>query len=77
MITAVVTFKFPPENRDLSSLNVGDCRIASMKPCMSALGQKRSAPQNVMFALPLKADMCAAPADVGYGPIADSARDSS
>ena len=28
-------------------------------------------PHKVMSALLLKADMCAAPADVGYGPIAD------
>ena len=30
-------------------------------------------PQNAMSALPLKADMCGATSDVGYGPIADIA----
>src|SRR5262245_51403364 len=39
---------------------------------MSALGQKQTfAPQKVMSALPLKADMCGARADVCYGPKAD------
>jgi len=39
---------------------------------MSALGQKRTcAPQEVMSALPPKADMCAALAYVCFGPIAD------
>jgi hypothetical protein len=39
---------------------------------MSALGQKRTfAPQKVMSALLLKADMCAATRDVRFGPIAD------
>jgi hypothetical protein len=39
---------------------------------MSALGQKQTfAPQNVMSALPPKADMCAATRDVRFGPIAD------
>jgi hypothetical protein len=39
---------------------------------MSALGQKRtSAPQQVMSALPSKADMCGATRDVRFGPIAD------
>jgi hypothetical protein len=39
---------------------------------MSALGQKRTyAAQKVMSALPLKADMCGAPAHVCFGPIAD------
>jgi hypothetical protein len=39
---------------------------------MSALGQKQTfAPQKVMSALPSKADMCAAPAYVCFGPIAD------
>jgi hypothetical protein len=40
---------------------------------MSALGQKQTfAPQNVMSALPPKADICAALAHVNYGPKADS-----
>jgi hypothetical protein len=39
---------------------------------MSALGQKQTcALQNVMSALPPKADMCGAKTDVGYGPKAD------
>ena len=39
---------------------------------MSALGQKRTfAVQNVMSALPPKADMCGALADVRFVPIAD------
>jgi hypothetical protein len=39
---------------------------------MSALGQKRTfAPQKVMSALPPKADICSAPADVRFGPKAD------
>jgi hypothetical protein len=39
---------------------------------MSALGQKRTfAPQQVMSALPPKADICSALAHVRYGPIAD------
>jgi hypothetical protein len=39
---------------------------------MSALGQKQTfAPQNVMSALPLKADMCVALAYVCFGPQAD------
>jgi hypothetical protein len=40
---------------------------------MSAMGQKlpRDA-AGCMSALPPKADMCSAPADVRYGPIADS-----
>jgi hypothetical protein len=39
---------------------------------MSALGLKRTfAPQNVMSALPAKADICSASAHVRYGPIAD------
>jgi hypothetical protein len=42
---------------------------------MSALGQKQTcASQNVMSALPLKADMCGATTDVRFGPIADLAR---
>src|SRR5262249_21445185 len=41
---------------------------------MSALGQKQTfAPQNVMSALPPKADMCGATRDVRFGPIADIA----
>jgi hypothetical protein len=41
---------------------------------MSALGQKRTyAVQKGMSALPPKADMCSAPADVRYVPIADMA----
>jgi hypothetical protein len=40
---------------------------------MSALGQKQTyAPQNVMSALPPKADMCGAARDVCFGPKADS-----
>ena len=40
---------------------------------MSALGQKRTcAAQNSMSALPPKADMCGALANVRFGPIADS-----
>jgi hypothetical protein len=39
---------------------------------MSALGQKPTcAPQQVMSALPPKADMCGANSDVRYGPKAD------
>jgi hypothetical protein len=39
---------------------------------MSALGQKQTfAPQNVMSALPPKADMCGAKTDVRFGPKAD------
>ena len=39
---------------------------------MSALGQKQTfAPQEVMSALPPKADMCSATRDVRYGPKAD------
>ena len=39
---------------------------------MSLLGQKRTfAVQKVMSALPPKADMCSAQADVRYVPIAD------
>jgi hypothetical protein len=39
---------------------------------MSALGPKQTfAPQNVMSALPSKADMCGATEDVRYGPKAD------
>src|SRR5262245_18965880 len=39
---------------------------------MSALGQKQTfASQNVMSALPPKADMCGAPAHVRFGPKAD------
>jgi hypothetical protein len=42
---------------------------------MSALGHKQTfAAQNVMSALPLKADMCGATSDVRFGPIADIAR---
>ena len=42
---------------------------------MSALGQKRTfALQNVMSALPPKADMCAATRHVRFVPIADIAR---
>ena len=38
---------------------------------MSALGQKQTfAPQNVMSALPSKADMCGAVPHVRFGPIA-------
>ncbi len=38
------------------------------------MGQKAAfAPQKVMSALPLKADMCTANADVRYGPEADMA----
>jgi len=33
--------------------------------------RKSGFPQTVMSALPPKADMCGAPADVCYGPIAD------
>ena len=41
---------------------------------MSALGHKRiCAAQTVMSALPPKADMCGAPADVRFVPIADIA----
>ena len=41
---------------------------------MSALGQKRTfAPQNIMSALPSKADMCGATAYVCFGPVADIA----
>ena len=41
---------------------------------MSALGQKQTfAVQNVMFALPPKADMCSALAHVRFVPIADMA----
>jgi hypothetical protein len=41
---------------------------------MSALGQKQTcAVQNGMSALPQKADMCVAKADVRYGPKADIA----
>ena len=41
---------------------------------MSALGQKRTfAPQKVMSALPPKADMCSAQADVRFVPEADIA----
>jgi hypothetical protein len=47
-----------------------------MAPCemvsMSALGQKQTcASQNVMSALPPKADMCTALVHVCFGPIAD------
>jgi hypothetical protein len=39
---------------------------------MSALGQKQTfAPQNVMSAVPPKADMCDATSDVRFGPLAD------
>ena len=39
---------------------------------MSALGHKQTfALQNVMSALPPKADMCSANSDVRFGPIAD------
>jgi hypothetical protein len=39
---------------------------------MSALGHKQTfALQKAMSALPLKADMCGATADVRFGPIAD------
>jgi len=42
---------------------------------MSALGQKQTfAPQEVMSALPPKADMCGARAHVCFGPIADIAK---
>jgi hypothetical protein len=42
---------------------------------MSALGQKPTcAPQEVMSALPPKADMCGAATDVRFGPIADMQR---
>ena len=42
---------------------------------MSALGQKQTfAVQNVMSALPPKADMCSAHADVRFVPIADMAQ---
>jgi hypothetical protein len=42
---------------------------------MSALGQKQTfAPQKAMSALPPKADMCGARADVRFGPIADIGR---
>jgi hypothetical protein len=42
---------------------------------MSALGHKRTfAPQNVMSALPPKADMCGATGDVRFGPKADIER---
>jgi hypothetical protein len=41
---------------------------------MSALDQKQTcAPQKVMSALPSKADMCGATADVCFGPKADIA----
>ncbi|MGA9437711.1 MAG: hypothetical protein WBV76_05880, partial [Pseudolabrys sp.] len=43
-----------------------------LPPPMSALGQKQTgATQKVMSALPLKADMCGALADVRFVPIAD------
>ena len=44
------------------------------EPLMSALGHKQTcAMQNVMSALPPKADMCGAARDVRQGPIADIA----
>ena len=51
-------------------------RIGSRKgrSLMSALGHKRTfAPQKVMSALPPKANMCSALADVRFVPIADIA----
>ena len=46
--------------------------VSSDRPAMSALGQKRTfAVRNGMSALPPKADMCSALADVRFVPIAD------
>jgi hypothetical protein len=43
---------------------------------MSAFGQKQTCvSQNVMFALPSKADMCGAAVDVRFGPKADIGND--
>src|SRR5262249_41753382 len=48
------------------------CALRGKGQFMSALGQKQTfAPQKVMSALPPKADMCGAVADVRYGPKAD------
>ena len=48
--------------------------VSSDRPAMSALGHKQTfAVQTVMSALPPKADMCGAPWNVRYVPIADIA----
>ena len=44
--------------------------MSALHPIATA---KADMPQMVMSALPLKADMCGATSDVGYGPIADIA----
>jgi hypothetical protein len=54
---------------------LGHSRTYAVQQAMSALPLKATAkadmPQTVMSVLPLKADMCGAASDVGYGPIAD------
>ena len=53
----------------------GICSIRQQEEAMSALGQKQIfAVQNVMSALPPKADICGATADVCFVPIADIER---
>ena len=52
--------------------NTADGTFAQCGKSMSALGQKQTcAAQNVMSALPPKADMCGATRDVRFVPIAD------
>src|SRR5262245_9394471 len=49
-----------------------ECQTLAVRLGMSALGQKPTfAPQNVMSALPPKADMCSARGHVRFGPKAD------
>jgi len=56
---------------------LGQKQTCAPQNVMSALPQIATAKadmlQMVMSALPLKADMCGATSDVGYGPIADIA----
>src|SRR5262245_4034334 len=50
-------------------------KASTLRPPMSALGQEQTfAAQEVMSALPSKADMCGAAKDVRFGPKADIGR---
>ena len=54
---------------------LGQKQTCAVQKAMSALSPiataKADSPQAVMSALPLKADMCGAAGDVGYGPNSD------
>ena len=71
-MTVVVSGRFIPRFGKWGQMSTGNTTRSTRSGGLSALGQKQTcAAQNVMSALPPKADMCSALVNVRFVPIAN------